>query len=487
LPAVVTIPAGAVSTQIRVEPIADGVPEGIETLVAVISACPPVCPNCPLPPCYNFSIDPAHESATVFIRDDGLTRASLVITNPKDGANFNLGETILIEATAIDLDGYISRVEFFDGDQRIGESEIVFIRAPDPGTPIQHAFAWSGAAAGNHVLTVRAARSNGVVLMSPPVRITVGPGGTQPPQIAITRPVNGAAFPPDTAIEIVAGTRDPDGYVRKVEFFADRRKIGESSVEFIRPPDPGQPQTFTFVWRHPEPGPHALTARATDDGGNTATSAPVNIAVAMSEPFPIVTVIARDAWAVEPASNSSPNTATFRIRRYGPTNEALVVVYSLGGTAENGIDYDRLPIVATIPAGRRTVPVTVTPLADNLREGRETVVLRLQVPPPALPGVVLNLYRVGWPGVAAALISDPPSPPPGPRCVVLLDHLLHVCFAAENGHNFRLEASRDLRNWETLSDTWSSDGAWNFVDTEMDSGAQRFYRLTPEPVAAADE
>jgi hypothetical protein len=273
-----------------------------------------------------------------------------------------------------------------------------------------------------------------------------------------------------------------------VEFFADRRKIGESSVEFIRPPDPGQPQTFTFVWRHPEPGPHSLTAQATDDGGNTATSAPINITVATSEPFPIVTVIARDAWAVEPASNSSPNTATFRIRRYGPTNDALAVVYSLRGTAENGIDYDQLPAFATIPAGRRTVLVTITPLADNLREGKETVVLRLHEPPPSSPELPdITLYRIGWPGVAVALISDPPSPPPGPRCVVVPGHLMHVCFAAENGHNFRLEATSDLRNWETLFDTWSSDGAWHFIDTEMDNEAQRFYRLTPEPVVEAGE
>ena len=100
---------------------------------------------------------------------------------------------------------------------------------------------------------------------------------------------------------------------------------------------------------------------------------------------------------------------------------------------------------------------------------------------------MVNLYRVGWPGVAAALISDPPSPLPGPRCAVLPGDLLHVCFAAENGYNYRLESSRDLRTWETLCDTWSTDGAWHFIDTEMDNQAQRFYRLTPEAVAEADE
>src|SRR5439155_238953 len=162
---------------IRVTAINDSVPEGIETLVATISNCPP--PGL-LPPCYDFEIDPAHESATVFIRDDAITQASLVITRPSDGASFQPGETILIEATAI---------------------------------------------------------------------------------------------------EIIAERIDPDGLIRKVEFFADDRKIGERNVEFVPPPEAGRTQTFDFVWRFPTPGPHVLTARATDDDAATAGSAPIEIRV----------------------------------------------------------------------------------------------------------------------------------------------------------------------------------------------------------------
>jgi hypothetical protein len=488
LPWVVTLPAGATSTQIRVVPSPDNQPEGIETLVATISNCPPPWLR---PPCYDFDIEPARASATVFIRDDGVTQASLAITNPKDGANFNVGETILIEATAIDLDGYISRVEFWDRDQRIGESEIVFIRAPDPGTPIHHSFEWRGATTGSQVLTARATAANGTGLISQPVRITVGPVDNQPPRVAITRPASGAEFPLDAAIEIVAETRDPDGYVRRVEFFADGRKIGESSVEFIRPPDPGQLQRFTFVWRRATPGPHALSARATDDDGATGTSALVEIRVATSEPLPIVTVTAPDPFAVEPRANADVNTATFRIRRFGLTNEGLFVNYSLHGTAENGADYERLSGSTVIPAGRRFVTVTVRPLPDDLAERIETVILRLEEPPPVglTPEVRPLGYRVGRPGMAVALISDQPwrDTPGGAQCLVLPGRLLHLCFAAEAGHNFRVEASPDLRNWETLFDTVSRDGAWHFIDTDMENHPRRFYRLTPEPVAEVDE
>jgi len=45
-------------------------------------------------------------------------------------------------------------------------------------------------------------------------------------------------------------------------------------------------------------------------------------------------LVACDAVAVEPRSNADLNTAAFRIRRFGPTNEELVVNYSLHGTAK---------------------------------------------------------------------------------------------------------------------------------------------------------
>ena len=310
------------------------------------------------------------------------------------------------------------------------------------------------------------------------------------PHISITRPASGTDFPPDTPIEIVTDTRDPDGYVRRVEFFADGRKIGEANVEFIRPPDPGQLQTFTFVWRQPLPGAHALTALATDNDGITGVSAPVSITVARSEPLPIVTVTAPDPFAVEPRSNSVPNTATFRIRRFGPTNDPLVVAYSLLGTADNGTDYETLPALATIPAGRRSVTVIISPLADDLREGTEIVLLRLEQPPSPSPEVrVINPYRVGRPRLAVALISDSSwlHFPGGAHCLRLPGALAHLCFAGDAGHNFRVEASADLRNWETLFDTLAGDDGWHFIDSDAENHSHRFYRLKPEPVMEADE
>jgi hypothetical protein len=294
------------------------------------------------------------------------------------------------------------------------------------------------------------------------------------PNVAIVQPLAGA-LPANVPVEIVVEARDPDGYIPQVRFFADGRKIGEVNVQFFVEPPPGQLQQFTFVWNDAPVGKHALTAQAVDNSGGVGTSAAVLIEIGSSEPLPVVTVFARDAWAVEPTSNTNLNTATFRIRRSGPTNLPLVVAYSLSGSADNGTDYESLDSPATIPAGRRSALVVVRPRPDTQSEGLETVILRLQQANAA------GNYVIGRPSSAIALISDGPLPVGWPPGAVLPGGLIHICFTAEPEQNFRLEATTDLQTWETIGNALSSDGTWHFVDSETDQ-PRRFYRLTPEPV-----
>ncbi|MGI8603776.1 MAG: Ig-like domain-containing protein [Verrucomicrobiales bacterium] len=485
LPGLVSIPAGSTSIELRVEANPDQVAEGIETLVATVSNDPP--PQvATIDLSYDgFDVDPAAESATIFIRDDGITEASLRITRPAAGAAFNAGDAIPIGATAIDLNGFISRVEFWDGEQRIGVSDIIFIQPPPAGTPIDHSFEWLGAAVGPHVLSARGIATDGAILMSTPVHITVG-APNQPPAAALASPVAGEEFPPETNIEMVAAVSDPDGYVRKVEFFADGRKIGEVGLEFVQSPPPGQSQTFSFVWHYSTPGPHVLTIRATDNGGRTVESASVEIRVTEPETLPVVIVVASDPFAVEPAPNAVLNTATFRIRRFGSTAGDLVVSYSLRGTALNGVDYEILSGEATIVAGETSVLVGLRPLHDDVVEGIESVVLLLQHPTDPL-ALQLPAYRIGFRSQAVALIGDVWEPPiASADCVRVGDSLLHICFAGENGTNYRIEVSGDLKNWETMTAGIAVDGMLHFVDDEMAGRRQRYYRVAPEAVIEAE-
>lgn len=571
-------------------------------------------------PIREYAIDPARASASVVIRDNDTKPGSATteITAPKNDQKFFGPAVIEIAATAIDPKGYISRVEFYAAEEKIGVSEITFIRAPDPGTPIHHNFAWRNPPQGVHLLTARSVDSAGERVVSKPVTITVertdgravvsveatdpraaesarpdavvdtatftirriaGPrdvevpvyfalGGTaqngidyqalksqvtlrageeavkavvvpisdkalegeetvtlrieepicpaifppppacyliarpgsaaamisdsstsQWPIVAIVRPAAGAEFSGDAAIEIVAEARDPDGYVTKMDFLADGRVIGAQIISFVRPPPPGETQTFRFTWRDPMPGLHVLTARATDDQGVIGVSAAIEIKVNAPDSRPMLRVTARDALAVEPNANAEPNTATFVIHRSGPTAEPLSVNYSLQGTAENGVDYEKLSGIATIPAGAKTVTVVVRPRPDDLVERSETVILQLETSP--LPG---NTTRLRPTHRAAVVIRDGLSARAAgeskleteAKCTVLADGLLHLALPGETGGNFRVEVTSDFVNWETVSNAVASEGNVHFVD-ETGNTRLKFYRVVREEATPAED
>ncbi|HTG45579.1 MAG TPA: Ig-like domain-containing protein [Verrucomicrobiae bacterium] len=99
--------------------------------------------------------------------------ARIEITSPREGEVFPPGKELEISAVAIDPSGYIPRLEFYANDRLAGVSEIFFIRAPDPGTPIAHTIAWTNPPAGEFSLTARGLDSRGMPVVSRPVNISI--------------------------------------------------------------------------------------------------------------------------------------------------------------------------------------------------------------------------------------------------------------------------------------------------------------------------
>ena len=101
------------------------------------------------------------------------------------------------------------------------------------------------------------------------------------------------------------------------------------------------------------------------------------------------------------ASESGTDTGTFRLTRLGsatlPLTSPLTVTFTLTGTAVNGTDYTSVPLTATFLAGLATVDVVLTPTADALSEGSETVVLTLTTVAP---------YTLGSPTSGTVTIAD---------------------------------------------------------------------------------
>ncbi|MEW7291502.1 glycosyl hydrolase family 8 [Aquimarina sp. 2304DJ70-9] len=280
----------------------------------------------------------------LIIKDEGIApdpnQAPICnLTSPTNGQTFTEGDTVTINATASDIDGTITKVEFYDGN---------ILLATDATIP--YAFNWNTASVGNHVITAKAFDDDGDTTVSTAVTITVNtsgtgtgncdvapyiedggyvegsqvqnngnvyeckpypfsgwcngaawayapgegtywedawtlvgecdggtnpPGGNQPPTVSITNPTNGQSFAVGSTITINANASDTDGNVTKVEFFGNGTKLGEDTTS-----------PYSYSWSSVSTGNYILTAAATDNENVTTESASVNISVGTTNPPP---------------------------------------------------------------------------------------------------------------------------------------------------------------------------------------------------------
>jgi len=84
------------------------------------------------------------------------------ITSPVNGSAFDTGDNVTIEADANDADGTVTKVEFLEGLNLLGE---------DLTSP--YSYTWNSVPVGAHVLTAKATDSNGLSSTSEPVTIYV--------------------------------------------------------------------------------------------------------------------------------------------------------------------------------------------------------------------------------------------------------------------------------------------------------------------------
>ena len=93
--------------------------------------------------------------------------------------------------------------------------------------------------------------------------------------------------------------------------------------------------------------------------------------------MPIVSIVATDSIAAETRSNESVDRGQFTVTRTGATTSALAVSLAISGTATNSRDLAKIGNSVTIPAGRSSVTVSVSPTDDKEGEPQETVILTL--------------------------------------------------------------------------------------------------------------
>ena len=110
------------------------------------------------------------------------------------------------------------------------------------------------------------------------------------PSVSVLSPTNGMRMQPGSSVVLAARVSDPDDRVFLVEFFVDGEKVGWRTNRPLDTRFSSAP--FVMTWSNAPLGVHAVTMRATDHCGLSATSAPsyVTIAAPLTRELHIVSV-----------------------------------------------------------------------------------------------------------------------------------------------------------------------------------------------------
>jgi uncharacterized repeat protein (TIGR02059 family) len=237
---------------------------------------------------------------------------TVVITSPINNSSFTALANITVTANALDTDGSISLVEFYNGNVKLGSIST----AP-------YSFTWNNVAAGTYSLTVIATDNLNAKTISSAISISVINSATtvnQPPVVEISNPLKGNKYETISTITLEAIASDPDGSISKVEFYSGSVKL----IELTSAP-------YTYTWKDVSAGTYSITAVATDNLNATATSLPIE--------FSIGTTIKYDANSEIIKLYPNPNDGHFSIEFINPLqNEKneLVITDLAGKQVYNG-------------------------------------------------------------------------------------------------------------------------------------------------------
>jgi parallel beta-helix repeat protein len=234
------------------------------------------------------------------------TAPTAVITSPLTNSSFPASANITITANALDSDGSISIVEFYNGSTKLGSKSA----AP-------YSFTWNNVAAGNYSLTVVATDNLNAKTISSAISISVINGSknnNQPPVIKISNPIKGNKYFPNSTITIDAIASDPDGSISKVEIYNGLVKL----VELTSAP-------YTYTWKDVAAGSYSITAIATDNLNGTTVSSPVE--------FVVGSIIKYDANSEIVKLYPNPSDGHFSIEFISPlrNEKSEIIITDLAG------------------------------------------------------------------------------------------------------------------------------------------------------------
>ena len=215
---------------------------------------------------------------------------TIAMTSHANGASIPLGTSPTLTASAVAFGGAtVLRVDFLAGTTTIGSS-----LAPTAGSNYQ--VSWTPTASGITALTAKVTDSNGTIVTSSTVNVSV-----TAPTVALTAPAGGSGATLGSAVSLSAVATAASGTISRVDFFAGATLVGTVN-------NPVSGATSTVSWTPTATGAVSLTARVTDSNTAVITSAAVAVTVATS--VPTITITSHANGASIPLGTSPTLTAT---------------------------------------------------------------------------------------------------------------------------------------------------------------------------------
>lgn len=316
--------------------------------------------------------------------DDGTSTATslpvryfaigVVVNSPVDGTLVPEGSSVVLKADATGAQGFIDKVEFYDGATLLGTDSTYpysFIYTPQTG--------------GAHAITAKSYDNLGNVATSVVVTLQTVPAiGTKPTSV-ISSPENGSVIAVPSASSPLAVTVDANstsGFINKVELYVDGVLFGTKTI-----------YPYTFDWTPQVVGFYNLVALTYDDKNNVVASSPASVRIAappsvtVSAPLADSTVaggtpVQLSAVATDPGGNAIASVQFFVDSEFVGivTSPSSGMTYTLTTTLEQKTNSDGSPkpsvitALATNTAGLSTVSSGVSVNVTSGGSGGGTVI-----------------------------------------------------------------------------------------------------------------
>ncbi|MFC3684707.1 Ig-like domain-containing protein [Hydrogenophaga luteola] len=197
------------------------------------------------------------------------TPPTVSLTSPVAGTIFTAHSTVAIAANAVDANGTVTQVQFFNGTTLLGTD-----------TTAPYSYSWTNVAAGTYIVTAQATDNQGAVATSGGVSIQVGSGSGDGPKLSLTAQGGTLSFHESVGLKTLGVMFEIGVLDASVQNIQQVEVLKNGSLQGVATRPYSLLNRWDYRWADVRPpGSYVFIARGTDSEGRIFYSAPVTITV----------------------------------------------------------------------------------------------------------------------------------------------------------------------------------------------------------------